>query len=262
MAYVFSVIWRALSIALNYVPGWMFRWYYTQQRLNSIIRIDVRPRGDQLSFWVDRNPHATLYLQIVNHSPFNLTLEHLKAEVWCDGRLGTMKYTERKAIGRNATAEVFVEDMQGYDFKSAFEHQGRIRQPTLNITAQFRFGTHIHRFLSRASGAGVALQVEQSDRERLEAERQEYSSRIHKSERLGRGAIVCTIRPTIYRNDLINPIKQAQNLVRSKQIRFWGFSFPFNDRNDEVDLQWLKSMTVHKRLNWALQLRALKIVFL
>lgn len=63
------------------VPSAILRWRFKESRINSLINIDVRPRGDAIRLNLGELPDCQVWVQFVNHSPFDLDVESIKGEL-------------------------------------------------------------------------------------------------------------------------------------------------------------------------------------
>lgn len=61
---------------------WAVRWYYTDDRLRTMVAVDVRSNNGVVLTRHSALPELSLWLQVTNHSPFEITLDRIAADVW------------------------------------------------------------------------------------------------------------------------------------------------------------------------------------
>lgn len=67
------------------IPDFILRWRFKESRINSLIKIDVRPRGEAIRLNLGELPDCQVWIQLVNHSPFDLDIENIKGELNYNG---------------------------------------------------------------------------------------------------------------------------------------------------------------------------------
>lgn len=71
-----------LKLLLAKLPGWFIRYFYSPDKLATLIDIDLRSNGPiNINFGMDI-PEIGLYFYIGNRSPFDLTLDRLLIDFW------------------------------------------------------------------------------------------------------------------------------------------------------------------------------------
>ena len=108
--------WRELFIIvgekfLDFLPRWIARFLYPIENFNKDVQFYTRSHGS-VFFSLTDVPELSIYLNVVNHSPFAIDLDGLAIDVWTEpphaGRLGSFQHIERTSINRHSTAKVFV----------------------------------------------------------------------------------------------------------------------------------------------------------
>src|SRR5690606_24743884 len=104
---------RVAMQGVSHLPGWMLRWYYTENRLRRLMDIDVRPRGGQLDFHLGELPNVEMNLRLCNFAPLSLTLKQVTIEIWgMAGQPLVLKWSERSKIEAQSFQDIYVRDMQ------------------------------------------------------------------------------------------------------------------------------------------------------
>lgn len=67
------------------IPDFILRRLFKEARVNSFIRIDVRPRGEAIRLNLGELPDCQVWVQLVNHSPFDLDIENVMGELNYNG---------------------------------------------------------------------------------------------------------------------------------------------------------------------------------
>lgn len=71
-----------LKLLLTKLPGWFIHYFYTPDKVATLIDIDLRSNSPiNISFGMDI-PEISLYFHIYNRSPFDLTLDRLLIDFW------------------------------------------------------------------------------------------------------------------------------------------------------------------------------------
>ena len=85
-----NALMRAGSWFTKYIPGYFLSRYYTEERMQSLISIDVPPRGGHIIFDFDEPETTEVRLRIYNFSPFLITIDYIKVEIWGIGKTLTL----------------------------------------------------------------------------------------------------------------------------------------------------------------------------
>jgi hypothetical protein len=70
-----SIGFQSLWALVRYLPSFLIGWYFTKERLASLVHIDLRPRHDPVTLELHPNGVARIYLQVINLCPVPLQLE-------------------------------------------------------------------------------------------------------------------------------------------------------------------------------------------
>ncbi|MCU7875161.1 MAG: hypothetical protein KZQ91_20690 [Candidatus Thiodiazotropha sp. (ex Lucinoma borealis)] len=85
---VFDIVQPPVSSIISLyslVPNFILRYRFKETRINSFIKIDVRPRGESIRLNLGELPDCQIWVQLVNHSPFDLDIESIQGELNYNG---------------------------------------------------------------------------------------------------------------------------------------------------------------------------------
>lgn len=74
-------LWRLLSK----LPSFVLRWNFTPEKLAHLIYIDLRPRHESAVVNLGQSATFSLWLQVINLSPFSVELDRASFRFWCGG---------------------------------------------------------------------------------------------------------------------------------------------------------------------------------
>jgi len=69
----------SLANLYKMVPGFILKRRFPEQRLTSFVTIDIRSRGESVRLNLGELPDCQAWLYFVNHSPFDIEIESIKA---------------------------------------------------------------------------------------------------------------------------------------------------------------------------------------
>ncbi|WP_290539110.1 MULTISPECIES: hypothetical protein [Alcanivorax] len=69
-----SILWRIFGK----LPGWFIAWYFNDERLANLIRIQPVPVSSSTRVGLHEHPTCEVSLQIINFSPFKVTLKDME----------------------------------------------------------------------------------------------------------------------------------------------------------------------------------------
>ncbi|MDD9974850.1 MAG: hypothetical protein OXU27_12635 [Candidatus Poribacteria bacterium] len=97
-------IWRLLT----WLPKWILRRKYSEQRIAALVAVDLRPRNYPATVNLCSTPTYDLWFQIINMSPFEVELDRAQIEFICAGTTLETSYIQRKKIKPGDISEIFV----------------------------------------------------------------------------------------------------------------------------------------------------------
>jgi len=97
---------------LDFLPRWIARFLYPIENFNKDVQFYIRPQGS-VFFYLRDVPKLSIYLNLVDHSPFAIELDVLTVKVYTDPPhyqgLCDFQRVERTTVNRHSTEKVFVE---------------------------------------------------------------------------------------------------------------------------------------------------------
>jgi hypothetical protein len=150
---------------LDFLPRWIItRFLYPIGNFDKDVQFYTRPQGS-VFFSLGDVPKLSIYLIVINHSPFVIELDVLTVKVYTDSphyaHLCDFQRVERTTINRHFTEEVFVETSLT---------DAQVRQVRNAKEKQLTFSLHITAFLDTKLGRVKREKV------RLESLKAEISS--------------------------------------------------------------------------------------
>lgn len=97
-------IWRLLT----WLPKWILRRKYSEQRMADLVTVDLRPRHNPVTVNLCSTPTYDLWFQIINMSPFEVELDRAQIEFTCAGTSLETSYIQRKKIKPGDISEILV----------------------------------------------------------------------------------------------------------------------------------------------------------
>lgn len=83
MMHSIPIIFDMLRMISKICP-WLLRRYYTSERLDALIKLDISSSGERISYWFN-NQEGSCYLTATNLSPFGFTIDRVEVTVTMDG---------------------------------------------------------------------------------------------------------------------------------------------------------------------------------
>ncbi len=160
-----SLIWSFLSR----LPGFFLRKTFTEERLASLIEIDVRARGEQITFNCGELPYVGVWLEIRNCSHFEIELDRLTLEVLSPTKICELSYLHREFINPGKSEILYIkEPINSHHIESLLNKKDKHR---CNIRVIASFNSKIHNFrVDTKTLEGVHVQFNNEGRERQSKE--------------------------------------------------------------------------------------------
>lgn len=97
-------IWRLL----RWLPGFLLRRFFTQERLAQLIYVDIRPRHDSVVVDLSQTATFSLYLQAINLSPFSVELDRASFRFWLGGVTLNASILKKQIITPGEKATLYI----------------------------------------------------------------------------------------------------------------------------------------------------------
>ena len=85
------------------IPNFILRWRFKEARVNSLIKIDVLSRGESIRLNLGELPDCQVWIQVVNHSPFDLDIENIKGELNYNGCRVSVELKHHIDVSKHST---------------------------------------------------------------------------------------------------------------------------------------------------------------
>ncbi len=98
---------KSILSLYSLAPNFILRWRFKELRINQLVKIDTRPRGESIHLNLGELPNCTVWVQIINHTPFYLDIENIKGELNYKGcgisietkdHVGTARHTSNDGV--------------------------------------------------------------------------------------------------------------------------------------------------------------------
>ena len=103
-------IYGLASKILRWLPNFMLRRYYTEQRLADLIYFDFMPRSESALVNLGQAPSVRLNLQVINLSPFEVELDRANLKFCIGGASVSMAILNRQKIKAVELTSLFLEE--------------------------------------------------------------------------------------------------------------------------------------------------------
>ena len=103
-------IYGLASKLLRWLPNFMLRRYYTEQRLADLIYFDFMPRSEPAWVNLGQAPSVRLNLQMINLSPFEVELDRANLRFCIGGACINMPVLNRKKIKSAEISSLFLDE--------------------------------------------------------------------------------------------------------------------------------------------------------
>jgi len=102
-------IYGLLKGLIRHLPSIVFRWYYTPERLSSLVYCDLSPRGESVAIDLGQVTSARIFLQVINLSPFPMEIDRAQLQLNCGGANIDFVQLKRTKIEPGAITQVFLQ---------------------------------------------------------------------------------------------------------------------------------------------------------
>lgn len=96
---------------VRWLPGFIFSWYYTKERLAQLIYVDMLPRGDSSVVDLGDSASFTLNLQVINLSPYPVELDRANFRFWVGGHMLNTSILKRQTIKPGEITTLHMRDV-------------------------------------------------------------------------------------------------------------------------------------------------------
>lgn len=97
-------VWRLL----RWLPGFLLRRYFTQEKLAQLIYVDLRPRNNSAVVDLGESASFSLYLMAINLSPFPVELDRAGFRFWLGGSTMEASILKKQVIAPGEIASLYI----------------------------------------------------------------------------------------------------------------------------------------------------------
>ena len=146
----------------SFLPNIILRHLFKETRLSSLIKLDVRPRGESVCLNLGELPDCRVWLIVTNHSPFELDIENIKGELNYNGCRISIETKHLIDISKHSSYEnVLLEGvLTGEQANHCSKGNVGVRH---SLTLQSRIKTKLGVF-KKQSGGLSSLNVQRSNK--------------------------------------------------------------------------------------------------
>jgi hypothetical protein len=76
---------QSLWTAVRWLPGFVLRYFFSPGRLSALQYVDLQPRGESTKIDLGELARYTVWINIINLSPFAVELDRAEFELWFAG---------------------------------------------------------------------------------------------------------------------------------------------------------------------------------
>ena len=88
----------------------LVRYFYTNKKMADLVYVDIRPRHDPVEVQLGECPSFSLYLQIINLSPFPVELDRANFSFSCGSANTKTSVLEKKVIASGEIASLYLHE--------------------------------------------------------------------------------------------------------------------------------------------------------
>jgi len=134
-------IWKYLT----WLPGFIMKRLFSKKRLADLVIIDVRPRHESVSVNLSNVSSYSIYLQIINMTPFQIELDRAEIDFNCAGISLVSQHIKKVTYHPGEIAMLYIKG----DIESAKADQiARMHDKNRSsINLHFEFNCKLHNFV-------------------------------------------------------------------------------------------------------------------
>jgi len=135
----------------SFIPKLILNHRFKDTRLDSLISLDVRPRGESVQLDLGELPKCQVWLKLTNHSPFDLDIESIKGDLNYYGCTISLETNQHIDIYKHSSNENIL--LEGPLTGEQAEHCSRYNEGTLpSLTIRSRVKTRLGVFKKQSRG--------------------------------------------------------------------------------------------------------------
>jgi hypothetical protein len=117
-----------LRSLLSKLPKLFLRRHFTAEKLAGLIYVDIKPRHESVTINLSQGASFTLWIQVINLSPFDLELDRANFVFWCGSARFKTSILKRQIIAPGEIVSLHIEDVipDGYAQQIAKSSESRM----------------------------------------------------------------------------------------------------------------------------------------
>jgi hypothetical protein len=128
---------------LRWLPGFLLRWYFTQEKLAQFIYIDLRPRHNSAVVDLGESASFSLYLMAINLSPFPVELDRASFRFWLGASTMDTSILKKQVIAPGEIASLYI---SGTIPEGAAKQFARHPDNPIALDGNIEFNCNVHSF--------------------------------------------------------------------------------------------------------------------
>ena len=88
----------------SFIPSFILKFRFTEIRVNSLIEFNVRSSDESIRLNLGELPDCQVWLQVINHSPFDLEIENIKGDLNHNGCRISIETMEHINIAKHSSS--------------------------------------------------------------------------------------------------------------------------------------------------------------
>ncbi len=117
-----------LRSLLSKLPKLLLRRHFTSEKLSGLVYVDIRPRHESATLNLSQGASFTLWIQVINLSPFEIELDRANFIFWCGGAKLKTSILKKRIIVLGEIVSLDIEDAipDGYAQQIAKSSENRM----------------------------------------------------------------------------------------------------------------------------------------
>lgn len=106
-----SIPIKSIWSFLKWLPGFVLRKIFPKEKLANLIYIDIRPRCEPVTVNLGECASYTIWLQLINLSPFEVELDRGEFRFWCGGTIIKSSMLAKQIIPSGKIISLRIEEV-------------------------------------------------------------------------------------------------------------------------------------------------------
>jgi hypothetical protein len=103
-----GMLGNALWEVFRWLPGFVFRRFFTVEWLQENVEIDIRPRHSAVSVCQPCNPSVTVYLVVRNNTHFDIEVDRIALKFFYGSEMADILHLRREELQPRETREIYM----------------------------------------------------------------------------------------------------------------------------------------------------------